>query len=140
MDKQPKITPLTAIAQAVTDALRVECTTGEGQELYQFLESTATVQKDGLRIFVAYTGFRAGARYSSGYETSDGAETYSLYIQAHDKKSVRETVNKLRSHLREEPNAEFTDDAGEKRFISATGGAAMREKGFGVFEMQLTIT
>ena len=138
MDNPKKTTPLAAIAEAVKSATKTECATGEGYELGNFLGEKATSQKDGLRLFVTYSGFREGKRYMDGYENEGGSETYTLYIQAGGQK-LRETVNAIRDYLRKPPNAEFIDTSGGYRFIAANSGAAMRENGYGVFEMTLTI-
>ena len=131
--------PIDAIAVVIKDATGIEPTCGEGQDLQDFLETKATAAKSGVRLFVAYNGFTDADRYASGYESDGGAENYTLYIQTD--KNLRAIVNKIRAYLNDETagNADFTDTSYNRRMITATGGAAMREKGFGVFEMNIRI-
>lgn len=135
---KPKKEPIEAIADVVEAATDVTPTCGEGHDLADFLTTKATASEKGTRIFVAYHGFTGGEIYTSGQQSDNDTENYTIYIHAGN--NVRETVNKIKRHLRTDENMIFTDTTGEMRVIAATGGAAMRENGFGVYEMNIRVT
>jgi len=139
MAEQPKkYEPIEAIGNMVETATGIKATCGEGHDLNDFLQSKATASEKGTRIFVAYHGFAGGEMYSDGRQSDSDTENYTIYIQA--EKNVRETVNKIKQFLRTDENMEFRDTTNSRRIIAATGGSAIREKGFGVFEMNILIT
>lgn len=138
MAEQPKkYEPIEAIANMVVTATGIKPTCGEGHDLSDFLASKATAADKGTRIFVAYHGFSGAELYANGAATDSDVENYTIYIQAD--KNVRETVNKIKEFLRIDENVEFKDTSNNFRVIAATSGSAMREKGFGVFEMNIRV-
>lgn len=138
MAEQPKkYEPIQAIEIVIKEATGIKPTCGEGHDLFEFLQTKATATTKGARVFVSYHGFAGGEIYASGRQSDSDTENYTIYI--HTDKSVREIVNKIRAFLRKDSNMIFVDTCGDRRIIAITGGSAMREQNFGVFEMNIRI-